>query len=65
MQTTPVQEKPTTRAYRPAIRHGGPCGVRRQCWRPSCRAEYGDLRTLEILASPPVVLAYCHREVAA
>jgi hypothetical protein len=44
-----------------AVSHSGPCGVREQCWLKECREEYGELRTVEVLASG-VHMAYCHGE---
>ena len=44
--------------YRPAIRHRGPCGPRRRCYREACRAEFGDFATVEILGR--VALFFCH-----
>ena len=46
--------------YRPAIRHAGPCGPRRQCWRQACRDRFGPYPTIEVLQSGRT-LAYCHR----
>lgn len=61
VNTTPIHPKPTTRAYRPAIRHDGPCGERRQCWRPACRAAFPGLRTIEL--QPDKALAFCHHAI--
>jgi hypothetical protein len=41
------------------IRHDGPCGRRVRCWRPECRARFGELATVEVLATGEW-LAYCH-----
>ena len=48
----------TTRNHRPQLRHSGPCGPRIPCWRPSCRAAFGALNTIEVL--PLLVIARCH-----
>lgn len=45
----------------PAIRHRGPCGPRRRCYRPDCRKQFGSYPTVEIVAGN--VIAYCHRAV--
>ncbi len=52
--TTPIREQ-----FTGALRHDGPCGRRVRCFRAECRAEFGDVATLEILAV--VALAFCHR----
>jgi hypothetical protein len=44
--------------YRPAIRHRGPCGPRRPCWRPACRDRFGIYPSVEMTADG--WLAYCH-----
>lgn len=43
------------------FRHTGACGVREFCWRPSCRREFGDYRTIERWPSTGLVIARCHR----
>ena len=49
---------------RPWLRHAGACGTREVCWRPACRDDFGDLRTVETIASPRwVVIARCHDRV--
>lgn len=54
---TPAETQDTPPLYRTAIRHRGPCGPRRHCWRPECRRRYDPIATLELL--PAVVLARC------
>ena len=46
---------------RTAFVHGGPCGPRTRCWRPSCRADWGDCRTVEWTAR--AVIARCHKAI--
>lgn len=41
------------------LRHEGPCGTRERCWRPSCRAKFGDYATVERLRDGRV-LSRCH-----
>lgn len=60
MAITGPNINPTTPAPTPApLRHDGPCGRRSACWRPACRAAWGDYRTVEVLGDG-LVLAYCH-----
>jgi hypothetical protein len=42
------------------LAHGGRCGRRDHCWRPSCRSAFGIYRTVEELDDGRVI-AYCHR----
>lgn len=44
----------------PQLRHDGPCGIREQCWRPSCRLEFGDYLTVERWPDTGVIFARCH-----
>lgn len=39
------------------VRHDGPCGPRRPCWRPECR-QFDPYRTIELLHDKAV--AHCH-----
>jgi hypothetical protein len=48
-------------ARRP-IRHLGPCGQRRRCYRPECREAFGDYPTIELVGGR--MIAYCHRTEA-
>ena len=41
------------------LRHKGPCGRRVHCWRPACRAEFGEYLTVEVLDDGSAV-AFCH-----
>jgi hypothetical protein len=54
---TPAQDG-AYHPIRPAIRHRGPCGPRRPCWRPACREANGDYLTVEVLTTGWI--AYCH-----
>ena len=47
-----------TTTYRPPLGHRGPCGTRRRCYRPACRAEFGDVQTVEIVDR--VAIFFCH-----
>lgn len=49
------------RSTRIALIHEGPCGPRTRCWRPACRAAWGDYRTVEWTAR--AVIARCHRAI--
>ena len=55
---TPGTADDTRPLYHSAIRHRGPCGPRRPCWRPACRQANGDYLTIEVL--PTGWIAYCH-----
>lgn len=46
-------------SYRPAIRHRGPCGVRRPCWRQACRERFGPYPSVESLPTGELV-TFCH-----
>jgi hypothetical protein len=56
---TPAQRSAST--YRGTIRHFGPCGHRRRCYRVACRAEFRDYATVEVVAG--TIIYYCHRQV--
>lgn len=43
------------------IRHEGPCGRRRFCYRSECRVAFGPHPTIEVVEGR--VVAYCHRTV--
>jgi hypothetical protein len=46
-----------------AIRHPGPCsGHRFRCYRPACRAVFGDYKTVELAGNR--IVYYCHRTEA-
>lgn len=49
----------TAQATTTILRHRGPCGKRRHCWRPECRQAFPGYPTLEYL--PDRVIAFCHR----
>lgn len=43
------------------LRHQGPCGPRRPCYRPDCRERFDPYLTVELVAGR--ALYYCHRTV--
>jgi hypothetical protein len=42
------------------IQHDGLCGWREQCWRPECRAEFGEYQTVERWPDTGRIIARCH-----
>jgi hypothetical protein len=44
----------------PLVHSSAPCGDRRECWRPACRAEFKGFRTVEWTTNEAI--ARCHRE---
>lgn len=42
----------------PAVRHPGRCGIRRRCYRASCRAQFGGWLTVELVGGE--ALFFCH-----
>lgn len=57
--TSPADDTPPT-ATRQLLRHDGPCGIREQCWRAECRAEFGDVATVERFLDTGDIIARCH-----
>lgn len=57
MTPTPFQTNRST--YRQAMRHAGRCGPRTFCYRPECRSEFGDYRTVEIVGGRAIYY-FCH-----
>jgi hypothetical protein len=43
------------------LRHLGPCGARRRCYRPECREAFGVYPSIEIVGGRAIF--YCHRTV--
>lgn len=56
--TEPLHQDAMPWPYAP-VRHPGQCGQRSQCWRPRCRAYFGDFKTIEQLDNG-VIVAHCH-----
>lgn len=55
------QPDSTPSQYRLTIRHLGPCGPRRPCWRPACRERFAGVASIETVAG--VTLAHCHGSI--
>lgn len=61
MSASNVQPQRNPEPRRTAIRHDGPCGERRRCYRPECREANRGYATVEIL--PDIVIFRCHAAV--